>query len=106
MIKQLLIGASKTIGEVQAFRARTDDRHIAPEHIPQLRQLVELATRQERPDRCHPRVIFGSKGRSTGTDIRTKFSELVHSERLSPPTHSSLREEYRSTTLYQDGDSD
>src|SRR5690606_30235713 len=35
---------------------RADQRHIAPQHIPQLRQLIQAETAQERAERRHPWV--------------------------------------------------
>src|SRR5215208_616006 len=38
-------------------RARTDDPHLAAQHVDQVRQLVERITAQEPADPRHPRVL-------------------------------------------------
>src|SRR3984957_1569744 len=45
--------------DTRALGPRPDDVHVAFEHVPELRQLVDAGFTQEPPDRGHPRVVLG-----------------------------------------------
>src|SRR5687767_3560135 len=42
------------LDEERPLRARTDDRHIALQHVPELRQLIEVELAQPAPERRRP----------------------------------------------------
>src|SRR5882672_10260863 len=44
--------------EVRPLRTRTDNRHLAAQHVPELRQLVEVRLAQQLADRRAPRVLL------------------------------------------------
>lgn len=42
--------------ECQRMRTRTDHRHLAAQHVDELRQLIEVRPAQEAPEACHARI--------------------------------------------------
>src|SRR5688572_24841263 len=52
--------------EEGTFRARADDRHFSLEHVPELRQLVEVEAPQPASDRRGARVVFACPDRPRG----------------------------------------
>src|ERR1700722_4779171 len=42
--------------EERTFRTRSDEAHLAPQHVPELRQLVEPGEADETADAGHPMV--------------------------------------------------
>ena len=45
------------LDELDLLRPRADEAHVAAEHVPELRQLVEARAPQEAADARHPRVV-------------------------------------------------
>src|SRR6202012_590233 len=65
------------------FRPRADERHVAPQDIDQLRNLVEPGLAQEAADRGDAWIVLGCPDRAgprLGIDIHA--AELVHHEQL------------------------
>ena len=47
-------------------RTRADERHLSPEHVQDLRQLVERVAAQHAPDGRHARVVLDLEQRARG----------------------------------------
>ena len=52
--------ARDLVGLVEDERPRADEAHLAAQHVPELRQLVEAALAQERADAGDARVVARS----------------------------------------------
>ena len=72
-------------------RPRPDDRHLAAQHVPQVRQLVERVAAQQLPDPRDPVVALLDREPGAGelgpADHR---AQLVDLERLPVPAHARL----------------
>ena len=53
----LLVPLLEPVEVAHGQRARAHQRHLAADHVDQLRQLVEREAAQEAPDPGHPRVL-------------------------------------------------
>ena len=74
-------------------RPRPDDRHVADQHVPELRQLVEAGPPQQPPD---PRRSLGvGQQSSVGAVCLAHGAELDHNERLASEAASDLVEHDR-----------
>lgn len=97
--------------------ARADERHVALDHVEQLRQFVERVPPDEAADPGDPRVLADLEQHS-GTDVvigdvvlvlvgaDDHAAELVHRERGSAASHPLLTEEDRSSAADLDRDRD
>src|SRR5688572_12556986 len=61
------------LDEERPLRAGTDDRHVALEDVPELRQLVQIEAAQPAPDRRRARVVVARPHRPRGV-----LGVLVH----------------------------
>ena len=52
------------LDEVGPLGTRADDRHVAAQHVPELRQLVEVAAAQPAADRRAARVVLARPDRA------------------------------------------
>src|SRR5689334_128872 len=89
-------------------RTRTDKRHVAPQNIPALRQLVETPTAEQRAEARHTRILGNLEETCVAAAIEmrqfvllcirtnTHRAELQHSETSTTKARSVLREEDRS----------
>ena len=50
-------------GNLRIFRSRTDQAHLADQHVPQLGQFVQLGIAQPFPKGCDAVIIIGCKAR-------------------------------------------
>src|SRR4051812_991653 len=83
--------------EQRPLGPRADDRHIALEDVPQLRQFVDVGAPQHLADRRPPRVLLAREhwpGHRFG--IVEHRAELVDHERLAVEAHPLLTVEHRS----------
>ena len=84
------------LDEIGTLRPRPDDRHVAAQHVPELRQLVEIEAPQPAPDRRAARVVRRAPRRAgfvLGALVHR--AELVDLERLAVEPHALLRVEHR-----------
>src|SRR3712207_5133321 len=71
---------------------RSDDAHLAPKHVQQLGQLIDVGASQEPAEPRDPRIVGGRPLRlAAGVDPHR--AELVHDEGSSSLTDSQLPEE-------------
>ena len=63
---------------VRQRRARPDQRHVASEHVPELRQLVEARLAQEAAERRHARIVGELEQRlaPAGLSLPLRLDEL------------------------------
>src|SRR5689334_16932699 len=57
-------------------RSRADEGHVAPEHIPELRQLVETGPAEEASRSRHPRIVCELEGGSGDLGMRQQVGQL------------------------------
>ena len=55
--QRLVVAAHVAVHDLGRLRPRPDERHVAPQHVPDLGQLVDGARPQPAADRRHPRVV-------------------------------------------------
>jgi len=58
MVQNLSEVAAEAVREGKRLRAGADDRHIALEGVPELRQLIKFRRRQEPPDTRQARILL------------------------------------------------
>lgn len=103
-MSQLIIVVRDNFG---VFRARSDDRHFAVKHIPELWQFVNLECSQQSPQREDSRVAAG--GDDAALSVRDVHgSELEHREWDTVATDSPRSIEHWSGTAeaHPEGSSD
>src|SRR5215204_792554 len=84
------------LDEVGTFWSWSDDRHVAAQHVPELRQLVEVEPAQEAADPGSARVVVsGPDGAGVVFRAHVHRAELVDVERLAVETHPLLLVEHR-----------
>ena len=84
------------LDEVRALGARADDRHVAPEDVPELRQLVEVRPPEEAAERRHARVVLARPDRAgLALGVVQHRAELDDRERLAVEAHALLPVEHR-----------
>src|SRR5271165_275640 len=85
------------------MRSRTDQRHIAAQHIDQLRQLIDAQSTQDATDTGDPRVVWHGALRPrlvAPVDIhRAKFE---HPDHVVIETEALLNKKYRSSAIELD----
>src|SRR5690606_6782408 len=67
---------------LRALRARADDRHVAAEDVPELRQLVDAGLAHEAADAGDAGVVLRGELGSGGFGIGPHGAELVDAEEL------------------------
>ena len=77
--------ARQLLEEARPDRARADDAHLAAQHVPELRQLVELGGAQDVPDarllvRRHARQLDAGVAPDARLRLRLERAELEHGE--------------------------
>src|SRR5690606_7159574 len=95
------------LGTLARQRTRTHQRHIPPEHVPQLRQLVQACLPQERSDTRYARVMLHLEHVRTvvrvlrrqlffqSLRINSHRTELEYSEHATTTTEPFLSKEHR-----------
>ena len=104
-ISVAMVVLKNLVDEIFALRTRSDKRHLTLQHIPQLRQLVEVMGTQESACLRHTRLVFVLVERGTvflGIDAHR--TELVDVERTTETPYSLLLENGRATILAAHGD--
>ena len=106
---------------VEDQRPRADEAHLAPEHVDELRQLVERVAAQKPPDARHPRVVGDLEHarvaarrclfRCATSCFRASASAAIvrnlrMRERLAAAAHPHLPEEDRPARVELDRDRD
>ena len=72
---------------------RTDDRHISPEHVNELRQFIDVGSTQDPTNTCHTRVVSYSLCEFMSVLVYSHRSELEHLHRLVVKAMTELAEE-------------
>src|SRR4051812_23382818 len=82
------------IDEVRPLRPRTDERHVAFEDVPELRQLVEIEASQHPAERRAPWIVVARPdGAGLAFGVVVHRSKLVDRERLAVEAHALLMKE-------------
>ena len=100
---------TELVDEERALRARADQRHLALEDVPKLRQLVEGRSTQEPAELGHPRVALLRPHRARlRLRVGAHGAELQHGEDAPVESHTILPEEDRRAVAQSDlrGDRD
>src|SRR5207302_11063490 len=95
--------------EVRVFRTRSDQAHLAPENVEQLRQLVELGAPQEPSDSSDAPVVAAGYGKAHPVGADDHGPQLVHPERTPVAPDPGAGVESRTAALDPDrerGDGD
>ena len=98
-------------------RPRPHEAHLAAQHVPQLRQLVERRGAKHTSDARHTRVVLeleqwpgplvrSPQHRQLGFGLDTHGAELDHVERAAVATHAALPEQHRAPVVEDDRRSD
>ena len=101
----------------QRERPWTNEAHVALEHVPQLRQLVQAGPTEETTDARHARVVTHLEEHVAGlvhllqlrlglAGVAHHGPELVAAERTLPHPDAVVREQHRSGRSDLDGDGD
>ncbi len=92
----LRVALLELLDEVRPLGPRADQRHVALEHVPDLRQLVEVEAAQQPPDRRAPRVVLGRPDRSrVPLGVLEHRPVLVDGEGAPVEAHPLLAVEHR-----------
>ena len=83
---------------------RAHQAHVAHEHVPQLRQLVDLGVAQEVPDPGDPLILAHRDAGAELGGVVHHGPELDDVERLQMPSHPPLAEEHRARAVEPDRD--
>ena len=105
------------LDQLDLLRARPDDRHLAAQHVDQLRQLVEAEPAQEAPDAGHAGVVGELEHRVAQVveadhvlepvlGVGDHGPELVHLERAAVEPGAGLVEEHGPAAVELDRDRD
>jgi hypothetical protein len=89
---------------VRILGPRSDERHLAAQHVHELRQLVHLGTAEERPEAEHTRIVGRRHSRRPLGRVDVHRPELEHLERHATASHSAGTEERRSGTREPDAE--
>src|SRR6202041_3555518 len=93
--------------ELRPLRARADKRHIAFQHAPHLRNLIESRSAQKLPRTRHPRIIVPRPLCPIGSlSVLPHGAEFHHLEKLAALTHPRLRVENRPLGIEANGEHD
>src|SRR5439155_5770648 len=75
----------------RSFGPRTDDRHLGLQHVPELRQLVDIRPAEEPAERRSSRIVVAGEDRpALALRVFAHRSELVNHERLTVEPHALL----------------
>ena len=87
------------------FRSWTYQRHISPQHVPELRQFVQPVLPQKLSDGGYAGVPFGGQPRAVVLGVAHHRAELDDAERLLMEPDALLKVEHRSAgiALYKEG---
>jgi hypothetical protein len=88
------------------FGTRADQRHVADQHIEQLRQFIEFGSAQKRASAGDARIPCKRQVRAAASWRRRHRTELVDLERSSCAANTSLPVENRPAVLAPDRDCD
>ena len=84
------------VHEVRALGPRADERHVPLEHVPELRQFVEVEAPQEAAERRAARVVVTRPDRAgLALGVEAHRAELVDRERPAVEAHALLAVEDR-----------
>ena len=84
--------------KILAFRPRPDKRHVAPQHVPQLRKLVKMVLAQKPLRACGVFLVaLGNEHRLVATPAHRP--EFIYGKRLSALAYPLLREYCRAVAL-------
>ena len=95
--------------EGNRVRSRPDDRHLAAEHIDELRQLVKRQPAQDAPHPGHPRVVgrhLPKRGRWGRARLDSQRAELEERENLLIATMARLAIDHRPRAVQLDEQGD
>lgn len=110
LVQQLVVGVDgpDLVHEELALRARTDKAHLALEHVPQLRELVQMVLAQETPHTGQTFVALPAAQCRPAVRLRRgdHGTELVERENLPVIAHTFLPEDGFPAVLALYGDVD
>src|SRR5215212_7357499 len=92
------------LDEAGILRARPDQAHVSLQHVPQLRDLVELRFREHAPESGEA-IVLGS-GKRPAPGVVDHLPELEHAELSTAVPHSPATEERRPTAVEPDPNGD
>ena len=103
--------------QLRDLRPRADDAHVALQHVPEVRQLVQARRAQEAADARQPRHRRGEDERLEVDVLELRRlvglvplvrhrAVLVHGEALAPQPHARLRVDHRPARIELDGERD
>lgn len=98
-------GLAELLHEIWDLGPRADQAHIAPDHVPQLGQLVQAELAQEGADPGTPVVVGRGPGGILGV-VHPHAAEFQHREDLLVQAHALLLEQHRARTGQLDRDRD
>src|SRR5205823_4487080 len=99
-LQDLLICAFVLPDEIRVFRPRAHEAHVAADHVPELRELVELHHRQDPADGREPQVVGARQRRPDRVD--SHLPELQHLELTASVAEASAAEEDRAGAVELD----
>ena len=80
--------------ELRSLRPRADDRHVPAQHVPELRELVEVRPAEDAAEGRHPRIVHRGPARRAGLlGVGAHRPELVHLEQAASLAGPDLTEE-------------
>jgi len=82
------------LDEVRALRSRTHERHLADEHIPELREFIEAQLPEHLANSRHPLVVQDVPSH-IGVTVNPHGAELQHVEELPVAADTALTEQDR-----------
>ena len=88
----------------QRMRTRTDQGHLAPEDVQQLRQFVDTCRSQQPANGRYPRIVARGLHHSGPVFLHGHGAEFEHHELLAIKSLSELPENNRPGTVKLDGD--
>src|SRR5205085_11770557 len=93
----------KHLNITRNFRPRTDEAHVPAQHVPKLRQLVELRLAEEMPNPRNPRISAGSYLRPALRRVDDHCAKFANPKRLEVSSDSLLTKQNRSrrTNFYR-----
>ena len=92
----------KLLNKGHLLRARTDQAHVAAQHIPQLRDFIEPGVAQKTPQPRDARIGLAGKARRVHSLV-AHAAQLVQTKRLPVQARAPLAEERRSRAVELDG---
>src|SRR3546814_18492153 len=81
----------ETVHELRPLRSWADDAHVATQHVPELRQLIQPGLADEAPDPGDPVVVFSSPtGHAIALGVGPHATELDDPDELAVFTAAIL----------------